>query len=193
MKIQRNLDTLHPVLIQITHKELLSQLMFNPWTGLFYWKIAKRGIQIYSIAGTLKDGYIQIRIKNVCYYAHRLAWLYVYGYFPENDIDHEDQIKHHNWILNLRESSKQCNSINTGNSKANKSGVKGVSKYNKEENKWRTQICVNQKVIHLGIFIDFDEAVCTRLAAEQCLNWSNYNGNSPAYQYVKTNIMGEAA
>jgi hypothetical protein len=32
---------------------------------------------------------------------------------------------------------------------------------------------------------DFDEAVCTRLAGEQCLNYDSCDTNSTAYQYVQ--------
>ena len=82
----------------LTHKELHKQLMYNPWDGLFYWKISNSNrVHIGDIAGTTNaDGYISIRIKNKPYKAHILAWLYVYGYMPENQIDHEDQIKCHN-------------------------------------------------------------------------------------------------
>lgn len=38
--------------------------------------------------------------------------------------------------------------------------------------------------------VDFDEAVCYRLAAEQCLNWSGCYDNSSACKYVKENIQG---
>lgn len=99
------------------------------------------------------------------YYAHRLAWFYYYGYWPENKIDHRDQIKHHNWILNLREASDQCNQRNTGNRKDNKSGVKGVT-WSNANNKWKVEIRINNKGKFLGYFVNFVEAVCTRLAAE---------------------------
>lgn len=174
----------------LTHKELRRQLMYNPWTGVFYWKIRSANrIHIGDIAGCFKDDYISIRINNILYPAHRLAWFYVYGYMPENDIDHIDRIKHHNWIKNLREVSKICNARNTGNRKNNKSGVKGVS-WNKNTGKWRSEIMINKKSKHLGVNEDFDEAVCIRLAAEQCVDWEGCDSNSPAYLYVKENIQG---
>lgn len=52
--------------------------------------------------------------------------------------------------------------------------------------KFKAQIAVNGKVKCLGTYTDFDEAVCTRLAAEQCLDWSGCDSNSPAYIYVQT-------
>lgn len=32
-------------------------------------------------------------------------------------------------------------------------------------------------------------AVCARLAGEQCLDWEGCDSNSPAYKYVKENIQ----
>jgi len=172
-----------PVLTQERLKEVLH---YNPMTGIFTRKItlssnAAKG----NIAGcSTPEGYKQIGIDGKLYKAHRLAWLYYYGYFPEHVIDHRDRIKHHNWILNLREVSTQCNLRNTGNPKDNTSGVKGVC-WHKQSQKWMASIVVNRKYKYLGIFKSFDEAVCARLAGEQCLNWSNCDSSSPAYLHVK--------
>lgn len=111
-----------------------------------------------------------------------------YGYWPENDIDHKDKIKHHNCIRNLRETSRQCNMRNMGNRKDNTSGVKGIH-WDKLNKKWKTQISINRKRKTLGYYKDFDNAVCARLAGEQCVGWEGCDSNSPAYQYVKENIQ----
>jgi hypothetical protein len=112
----------------------------------------------------------------------------MYGYWPENVIDHKDRVRHHNWIKNLREVSNQCNQRNRGNSKNNTSGVKGVS-FDNVTNKWRPYIKINNKLFRLGSYKEFDNAVCARLAAEQCLGWSGCDSNSPAFQYVKDFIQ----
>lgn len=174
--------------MDLTYEELHRQLMYNPWTGLFYRKVKAGNQKSETVVGTKKDGYIQIGIDYSNYYAQRLAWFYVYGYMPENMIDHKDRIKHHNWISNLREASNQCNIRNTGNRKDNTSGVKGVF-WNSQKGKWTPVICINQKRKHLGFYDDFDEAVCTRLAGEQCVNWAGCDSCSPAYLYVKENIQ----
>ena len=172
---------------KLSKSELKRNVKYNSKTGHFTRKIAHGGSKIGDIAGCKKDGYIEISINDISYYAHRLAWLYVHGYFPEYGVDHKDRIKHHNWIDNLRESTQQCNTRNTGNFKHNKSGVKGV--YAKGE-KWIAQIKVNKKGYGLGTFTDFDEAVCTRLCAEQCLDWANCDSNSPAYLHVQKMLGG---
>lgn len=169
----------------LTQEELKRQLDYDHFTGLFVWKVSNTNtIQIGDIAGTMCHDYINIGINGIVYGAHRLAWLYVYGYLPENDIDHKDRIKHHNWILNLREISRSCNIKNTGNWKTNTSGIKGVYLH-KQSNKWIAQIKINYKKKYLGIYKDFDDAVCARLAAEQCFGWSDCDSCSPAYKYVK--------
>jgi hypothetical protein len=83
-----------------------------------------------------------------------------------------------------------CNLRNTGNNKANKSGVKGVN-WTKNMNKWLVYITINYKQNKLGYFNEFDEAVCVRLMTEQCLNWEGCDSCSPAYKYVTKNIQGK--
>jgi len=174
----------------ITYKRLHELLDYVPFTGYFYWKISKQGIT-KDLAGTInKRGYTSIGIDGKYYYAHRLAWFWVYGYMPENGIDHIKKIKYFNRIRNLREVSVQCNNRNCGNFAHNVSGVKGVS-WAKNENKWRANIKINSKSKHLGNYFDFDNAVCARLMAEQCVDWEGCDSSSPAFKYVKNNIIGE--
>jgi len=174
----------------LTQSKLKELLDYDPETGLFTWKVSRQGVKKGSVAGSdSHDGYIKIKIDGKDYYAHRLAWLYEYGYFPENGLDHEDRIKHHNWIKNLREVSNQCNMRNTGNPSTNTSGVKGIYFANKAQ-KWRARMKLNGKNSHFGYFEDFTEAVAHRLAAEQCLDWSNCDSSSPAYKYIQ-NYSGE--
>lgn len=173
---------------QITQKKLKELLHYDSETGIFTWIITNTNyVKAGDVAGTESHGYIVIAIEGETYKAHRLAWLYVHGYFPENLLDHKDRIRHHNWINNLREASNQCNQRNTGNRVDNKSGVKGVSWFKATE-KWQVHIAVNGKLIFLGRHTCLLEAACHRLAAEQCLNWEGCDSSSPAYQYVKDQL-----
>ncbi len=131
-----------------------------------------------------------VSINDKTYLAHRIIWLWYYGYLPENFIDHVDRNPHNNKIDNLREASNQCNQRNTGNPKDNTSGVKGVY-WHKKRNKWKAEIRINGKGLYLGSYESFTDAVCARLAGEQCLNWSGCDTNSPAYTYVKENYGKE--
>ncbi len=182
----------------ITQDYLKSILSYNRKTGLFLWLVGRSGTNgCGSVAGTLmKKGYIHITINGRLYFAHRLAWLYVYGYFPENGVDHINRIRHDNRIANLREVSQQCNVRNACVNSRNTSGVKGVS-WDKRTGKWYSQIAVDGKDINLGRYDDFVDSVAARLIAEQCLNWSGCDSDSPAYRfminYLNEQLMVEAA
>lgn len=174
---------------KITQKRLKELLHYDPDTGIFKWKVQiSNRIKIGDIAGCInQQNYIKIRIDGKIYASHRLVWLYMEGYFPENDIDHINQIKTDNRWKNLREISPQCNARNCGLYKNNKSKIKGVYWANTIK-KWKVQIKIKQKTKYLGIYDNLDEAVCVRLAVEQCLNWEGCDNNSPAYQYVQKMI-----
>lgn len=176
--------------VRLTQERLKELFHYDQNTGIFtraktVTYNSKRG----DVSGYKDEfGYLQIQVDGRLYRAHRLAWLYVYGYLPENDIDHINRIGDDNRIKNLREVSRSCNNRNSGNSKANTSGVKGVS-YAKKIKKWRAQIKIYGRVYVVGHYVDFDNAVCARLAAEQCVGWAGCAKISPAYQYVKQYIQ----
>lgn len=165
----------------ITQNRIKELLIYNPTTGNF----TRRNNG--GIAGSDSSVYSNIYLDGTMYQSHRVAWLYVYGYWPENDIDHINRDKHDNRISNLREVSRQCNARNTGNRSSNNSGVKGVSFCNTHR-KWAVYIRTNKGRANMGLFSDFDEAVCVRLAAEQFEDYDNCDTTSPAYLYVKERI-----
>ena len=111
---------------QIKLKEFVD---YDPGNGVFTRKQLKVKCQVQpgDIIGTPDGlGYLRSSIDGKKYKLHRLAWLYVYGYFPENFIDHINRNRSDNRIENLREVSRQCNVRNCGNLKTNTSGIKGV-------------------------------------------------------------------
>jgi hypothetical protein len=171
---------------KLTQKRLKELLRYDPATGIFRWKISNSNrIKIGNITGCItKYGYLEIVIDKKNYKSHRLAFLYMNGYFPENDIDHINRLKTDNRWINLREVSRQCNIRNSNNYRTNTSGIKGVSWHN-PSNKWMSYIYINNKRKNLGYYKSFDNAVCARLAGEQCLDWAGCDSNSLAYQYIK--------
>jgi hypothetical protein len=176
---------------KLTQKRLKEVLRYYPESGIFRWRATGTGRRKNKIAGYKNSrGYIRIWIDGEKHYAHRLAFLYEHGYFPENDIDHIDGNPSNNKIKNLREVSRQCNLRNTGNRINNTSGVKGVS-WDKPTNKWRAQIQANRKNKKLGRYKNFDNAVIARYKAEKELNWKGCNDSSPAYLYLKQNNLLE--
>lgn len=64
---------------------VLDNLTYNHETGFFVRNKTGGGVKKGTVAGRRKhNGYIEISINNTRYYAHRLAWLIHYGYWPEH-------------------------------------------------------------------------------------------------------------
>jgi len=137
----------------ITKNEIKSLLHYQPETGLFTCISKRRGSKIGDIVGYLrKDGYLQINILGRSYASHRLAWLYMFGEFPKNDIDHIDGCKTNNRICNLRDVTRAQNHQNHRTAhKDNASGYLGVHFY-KKKNKYGSRIFIGGKDIWLGYF-----------------------------------------
>ena len=145
-------------------KQLLDKL-FEYKDGVLYRKIAVNRMPAGVKAGVLRksDGYIHIRIKGKKYLAHRLIFFMFYGFMPKN-IDHINNNRLDNSILNLRAASDSENRQNSKSRTDNTSGIKGVSWYNRL-NCWRVQIGLNKKIKHIGYFIDLDLAELVAIEA----------------------------
>jgi len=146
--------------IMITQSELKELLDYNPETGIFVWKTHLKQSNKYEgdSAGCLSGGgYIAIQIKGVRHYGHRLAWLYVYGKFPDKELDHINRDKADNRISNLREVTRSENMQNVGLRKDNTSGESNIS-YRKDRNKYRAFVTENNKYKSLGHFETIEEA-----------------------------------
>jgi hypothetical protein len=145
----------------ITASELRDLLFYDCETGVFTWNKARGPLKVGKLAGSRDAyGYWTIGIKGSYYKAHRLAWLYHYGEWPEKDLDHINGIPDDNRICNLRKASRSENCRNQSKRVNNTSGYKGVS-WCKRDKKWSVQISNNGKRIRLGYFdsvIDAAEA-----------------------------------
>ncbi len=69
------------------------------------------------------------------YLAYRLAWLYMTGKYPVDEIDHIDKDHSNDKWSNLRVASRSENERNKGAKKSNVSGIKGV-KFNKNNGRF---------------------------------------------------------
>lgn len=174
----------------LTYEKVRELFHYNRKSGKLFRKTSRGGWKKGEEAGYFdaSNGYLSTTVDGKNYRVHRLVFLWLYGYLPENDIDHRDRTKLNNRPYNLREASRSCNSRNSKLSKRNTSGIKGVY-WSKAAKKWQAYICIGKRNRHLGIFKNFDEAVCYRLAAEQCLDWDGCDSSSPAYKYVRKNIQ----
>ncbi len=126
----------------LTQAELKSILTYDPETGVFKWKETGKGRRPNLVAGTVnKHGYLVIGIDWHRYMAHVLAWLYVYGVFPEKELDHWDQDTGNNRIANLREVTHSQNLVNSKTRSDNTAGCRGVC-WDKQKSRWKVQIRV---------------------------------------------------
>lgn len=171
---------------QISYDEVHELFNYDPATGIFINKTTSNGRSLKgSVAGSLStNGYWRIGVKGKSYKAHRLAWLYVYGYMPEHGLDHRNRIRSDNWIDNLREATHSCNMKNSKIQSNNISGITGVC-WHKGAKKWRVEIQdKNLKPIYLGIFAFKLEAAKARYEAEIKHNYPNCQTQSTALQYI---------
>lgn len=116
----------------ITQSELKTYFHYEPETGnLTRIKATTNRVCIGSIAGTVntqKNGksYIEVSVNYKRYLAHRLIWLYVHGFFPDDKIYHIDGCGTNNKLSNLRSVSVKENNKNRRMQSNNTSGVNGV-------------------------------------------------------------------
>lgn len=174
---------------KLKQERLKSVLKYDKDSGVFTWLKNENRIKKGTIAGCDDgQGYIRICVDMNIYHAHRLAFLYMDGYFPENDVDHINRKRSDNRWDNLREVSRQCNARNSSIGKNNTSGVIGVV-YRKDTKKWHAQININGKHISLGNYVKFKYAVIARWAGEKKYKFQNCNTTSTAFLYLKDNFM----
>lgn len=140
----------------LTAERLREVLSYNQQTGIFRWRVSIRRTRTGMIAGCLDaHGYWRICIDQRHYKAHRLAWLYVYGEWPSDELDHKDLCRSHNWISNLRVAGQAMNNANRKAYRNNKSGIKGIYSC---QGRWRAMIRQNNKSMHLGCYDTPEEA-----------------------------------
>jgi heme-degrading monooxygenase HmoA len=154
----------------LTAERLRELLAYDPAAGVFTWRVDVRGgawVKAGHVAGTIhsRDGYRQISICKVQHKAHRLAWLYVTGAWPSEQIDHVNGDRSDNRIANLREASAAGNARNARRRIDNVSGFKGAYEY--RPGKWRAYINKDGRRINLGTFATPEEAHAAYVAAAQ--------------------------
>jgi hypothetical protein len=114
----------------LTARRLRELVEYSPDTGVFTRRVTLCGRALAgSVAGGLhQQGYITFAVDGVSYQAHRLAFLYMTGEWPQGLMDHIDGVRHNNRWANLRDVSPAWNAQNRRKpQRQNKSGLLGVA------------------------------------------------------------------
>lgn len=189
-------------MIELTQKLLKEVLDYNSSNGEFTWKMRRVEMFQHCVipqrtcaawnkknagnpAGWVEYvdapliGYIRVKVFGKIYKAHRLAFLYMEGSFPECDVDHIDGIGLNNAWVNLRPASMLENAQNHSKQKNNISGVVGVG-WHKGMDKWVAYICGRNRRKHIGYFDLFEDAVLASRKAETSLGYHENHGRQVA-------------
>lgn len=125
-------------------------------SGHFFWLIKpKYDVEIGSRAGNFDGKYWRLRFKQKTYKASRIAWLFIYGEWPVNQIDHINGDKIDDRICNLRDATLEENARNKPVRKNNKLQVKGV--YEAPHGRFIAKLRRGNDA-YLGIFDTIEEA-----------------------------------
>ncbi len=113
------------------------------WNGRYAGKDAGYD-QIFATSGP----YRVINILGIPRLAHRLIWVYVYGYEPD-EVDHEDGDGLHNRLDNLRDASSSQNKCNKNDDSLG---------YTKRGNRYRARVKIEGAIFELGNYDTAEEA-----------------------------------
>lgn len=148
--------------------ERLNELfLYMPETGNILNLTSKKGAAgVGELAGSVcsNSGYRVICVGGCGFRSHRIAWKMYYGQDPEDQIDHINQIRDDNRIVNLRAATNRVNSKNIKLPANNTSGFIGVGRASTGNN-WYARICVNGKMLALGCHKDISDAIAARKEA----------------------------
>lgn len=156
----------------VTADRLKELLTYHPESGEFTYRVARGRFKVGDIAGTENsEGRICIVVDGRMYRAHRLAWLYMTGKWPEFEIDHRDMVPTNNAWGNLRDVTPTVNKQNIRKAPNGKkySPLLGAH-WSAYIGRWTSSIRVNGKLKHLGVFNTDGEAANAYLTAKRKLH-----------------------
>lgn len=157
----------------ITVERLKEVLRYEPLTGDFIWikRLNSRSTP-GKVAGRLDShGYIQIMIDKKLYFSHRLAFLYVNGYFPPQHlcVDHVNGVRTDNRWENLRIVTWSLNQQNRHHVRKNSKSKLIGAFWCKGSGKWRSCLTINGSRVELGRFDTAEQAHAAYVEAKSKL------------------------
>jgi hypothetical protein len=141
----------------LDHARVLELLHYDAETGVFTRRVRRASFRAGDVAGFEHEGYRELRVDGRDIKAHRLAWFYAHGAWPDGVIDHINQNKIDNRLANLRVVTISENRQNMSKYRSNTSGHKGVY-FSKPDGRWRAQINHCGKRNYLGSFATVEDA-----------------------------------
>jgi len=151
----------------LTQERLKELLHYDPETGIFTWRATTSNrVKTGDRAGNRNtNGYRRLRIDNVHYLEHRLAWFYLFGEWPKPFIDHINGDPSDNRIANLRVATRLINQQNFRRArKDSATGVQGVYASGK---RFYAKIKVKGEKMYLGMFPTKEDAHQAYLTAKR--------------------------
>jgi hypothetical protein len=137
-----------------TQQELRELFHYDPETGVFTHLKSRGKGKAGNPAGKVNvHGYVEMRVLNRLFNAHRLVVLYMTGSIPErpDTVDHINGIRTDNRWSNLRVANSRQQSWNAPAHHHNQSGLKGAWPC-KTTGRWLSMLQDGSKRIWLGRF-----------------------------------------
>lgn len=143
----------------VTQEELKSILKYDQDTGNFFWLKNTSNKRAGDKAGSFTStGYIIISINKKSYKAHRLAFLYMSGVLPTDEVDHIDRNRSNNKWNNLRLATHADNQTNKLNNLKTQSGFTHIT-YRVINSCWTVRLGKAHKEKFIGNYKDLKEAI----------------------------------
>lgn len=145
----------------LTSDYLKKHIHYDPETGKFRWIKKRNGVDLSrDQAGSInQEGYRKIWVNGKCYAAHRLAFLYMTGEWPVEQVDHINNDRADNCWANLRQVSNHENRFNLAKHKKKTVGIYRTKRG------WLAGIRVNGYQHWLGTFERLEDAIKVRREA----------------------------
>ena len=148
-------------------EELRRLVNYDTETGIFTWLAQRQRVSAGDVAGSRNaSGYWSIMIDYRGYLAHRLAWFYMYGEWPEA-LDHINRNRSDNRIGNLRiatQAENKCNAKHPPNS----SGLQGAN-WDHQRGMYRVRVSFKRRRRDFGYYKTALEAHVAYKMAVQAL------------------------
>lgn len=160
------MKTRHANRPEVTAEHARAVLAYDESTGRLTW-VASKSVRVKNgaEAGYVNArGYRAVSIAGRMVQAHRLIFLMQTGSWPAHQIDHINGNRADNRWSNLREATASQNHMNSGRSRNNTSGVRGVT-WDADRGKWMARVYHQDKQIKVGRFERLEDAKAAVTAA----------------------------